>query len=66
MERLFVLILLDEQHAGELAVGAGRRLEGHIRHAGDLAEILLGGVDDLLAASHRSLRGQGMDAGEAG
>ena len=61
-----IVVLLDEQHAGELAVSAGRRLEGHVRHAGDLTEVPLRGLDDLLAALHRALGGQGMDAGEAG
>ncbi len=45
-----VVVLLDEQHAGELTVGAGGGLEGHAVHAGDLAEILPGGVQHLLAA----------------
>ena len=40
-----IVILLDQQHAGELAVSAGGGLEGHAVHAGDLAEIAAGGAD---------------------
>ena len=43
-----IVILLDKQHAGKLAVGAGGGLEGHIVHAGNLAEIFGGGIQHLL------------------
>ena len=59
------VILLDEQHAGKLPVGAGGGLEGHALHAGDLAEIFRRGVQHLPAAGGVLLPGQGMDAGEA-
>ena len=45
-----VVVLLDEQHAGELAVGACGGLEGHIRHSGDLAKVLAYGVEHFPAA----------------
>ena len=59
------MVLLDQQHAGELAVSAGGGLEGHAVHAGDLAEIAAGGVQHLPASGHGVLRGQGMHPGEA-
>src|SRR5699024_951647 len=61
-----VVVLLDEQHAGELAVGAGGGLEGHVVHAGDLAEVALGGVQHLPAPGGGVGGSQGVDGGEAG
>ena len=61
-----LVVLLDEQDAGELAVGAGGRLEGHIRHTGDLTQILLGGLQHVPAAFGGMLGAEGMDAGKAG
>ena len=60
------MVLLDQQHAGELTVCAGGRLEGHAVHAGDLAEILRRGVQYLLHAPAILRRRQGMHAREAG
>ena len=60
-----IVILLDEQHAGELAVGAGGRLEGHVVHAGDLAQVGFGGVQHLLHALLVGGGGKRMDGGKA-
>ena len=60
-----IVVLLDQQHAGELAVSAGGGLEGHAVHAGDLAEIAAGGIQHLPASGHGVLRGQGMHPGKA-
>ena len=60
------VILLDQQYAGEFSMGAGGRLKGHVRHAGDFAQILLGGIQNLPAALRRMLRRQRMDSGKAG
>ena len=60
------MVLLDQQHAGELAVSAGGRLEGHVVHAGDLTQQLPSGVQHLLTAFHGVLGSQGMHAGKAG
>ena len=60
-----IVVLLDQQHTGELAVSTGGRLEGHVVHAGDLAQVGLGGVQHLL---HALLVGGGrerMDGGKA-
>ena len=61
-----VVVLLDEQDAGELTVCASGRLEGHVVHAGDLAQVALSRVQHLqrtLLGFHRSQR---MGVGEAG
>ena len=34
-----IVVLLDQQHTGKLAVSASSRLEGHVVHAGDLAQV---------------------------
>ena len=60
-----VVILLDQQDAGELAVSACRRLEGHAVHAGDLAEIFPGGVQHMAHTGQGLPGGQGMAVGEA-
>ena len=59
------MVLLDQQHAGKLAVGAGGGLEGHIVHAGDLAQVLFGGVQHLLHALLIGGRRQGVNGGKA-
>ena len=61
-----VVVLLDEQHAGELAVGACGGLEGHIRHSGDLAKVLAYGVEHFAAALGGVPGGKGVDRGKAG
>ena len=61
-----VMILLDEQHTGELTVGAGGGLERHVVHAGDLAEILRRGVQHLLHTVQILRRRQGVYVGKAG
>ena len=56
----------DEHHAGELAVGAGRRLEREGVHAGDLAEHVLELFQDLEVALDEVLGGERMRCGEGG
>ena len=60
------VVCLDEQQAGELAVGPGGGLEGHGVHAGDLPQQLPGGVDGLQAPLDRLLGLEGVDLGKAG
>ena len=60
-----IVILLDQQDAGELAVGSGGRLEGHAVHAGDLAQVLLRGVQHMAHTRQGLPGGQGVAAGEA-
>ncbi len=60
------VICLDEQQAGELAVSARRRLEGHAVHAGDLTQQLLRLCIGLQAALDRLHRLERMDLGKAG
>ena len=60
-----VVVGLDEQKAGEFAMGAGSGLEGHGVHAGDLAEQLLG--DSGRPGALDGVGGlEGVEAGEAG
>ena len=61
-----LMVFFNQQQAGQLTVCARRRLEGHVVHAGDLAQILLGKVERLQAALYSLLRLQRMDAGKAG
>ena len=60
-----VVVLLDEQDAGELTVCASGRLEGHVVHAGDFAQVALGGVQHLQRTRLGFRRSQGMGVGEA-
>ena len=60
------MVLLDEQNASELAMGASGGLEGHIRHACDFTQIPFGGLQHLLTASSSVLGRQGVHAGKAG
>ena len=60
-----IVILLDQQHAGEFAVRACRRLEGHAVHAGDLAEIRTQRVKHFERAPDRGLRRERMDVRKA-
>ena len=60
-----VVVLLDEQHAGELAVGACGGLEGHIRHSGDLAKVLAYGVEHFQAAFGGVLGGEWVNGRKA-
>ncbi len=55
-----------DQHAGQLALGAGSRLQGHRRQAGDFAQIALQVVHQLQGALGEAFRQQGMGAGESG
>ncbi len=55
-----------QQQAGELAVGAGARLERDVRHAGDLAERLLQAVHQLERALRPRRILQRVQAGVAG
>ena len=61
-----LMVLLDEQNASELAMGASGGLEGHIRHACDFTQIPFGGLQHLLTASSSVLGRQGVHAGKAG
>ena len=56
----------DEHHAGQLAVGAGRRLEGEGVHAGDLAEVALERLHDLQAPLDEVGRGERVRGRERG
>ena len=63
---VFLMVFFYQHQTGQLAVRARRRLEGHVVHAGDLAQILSGKVERLQAALYSLLRLQRMDAGKAG
>ena len=56
----------DQQKAGQLSMGARRRLEGHVVHAGDLAQQLLGGAQHFKGALDGGFRLQGVDLLEPG
>ena len=60
------VVRLDEQQAGELAVGPGGGLEGHGVHAGDLPQELFGFVENLQTALDRLLGLEGVNLGEQG
>ncbi len=60
-----IVILLDEQHAGEFAVRAGSRFEGHVVHARDLAQQSLRRFKDLAAAFGIPLVRKRMDMGKS-
>ena len=61
-----LVVLLDEQHAGQLAMGACRRLEGHFIHAGDLAQVFAGKVHHLKTALCSALRLERVDCSKTG
>ena len=61
-----LVIFFNQHQTGQLTVCARCRLEGHVVHAGDLAQILSGKVERLQAALYSLLRLQRMDAGKAG
>ena len=63
---VFLMVFFNQHQTGQLAVRARRRLEGHVVHAGDLAQILSGKVERLQTALYSLLRLQRMDAGKAG
>ena len=63
---VFLMVFFNQHQTGQLTVCARCRLEGHVVHAGDLAQILSGKVERLQAALYSLLRLQRMDAGKAG
>ena len=50
----------DQHHAGQFALGSGRRLHGEGVQPGDLAEVILHPLDDFQAALDGIRRGQGV------
>ena len=61
-----IVVLLDEQDAGELTVCASSRLEGHVVHARDFAQVALSCVQHLQRTRLGFRGSQGMGVGEAG
>ena len=56
------MVSLDQKQSGKLPVSAGRGLEGHGIHAGDLTEVFLSQIQHLHGALDRILGLQGVDA----
>ena len=63
---VFLMVFFNQHQTGQLTVCARCRLEGHVVHGGDLAQVFGGKVERLQAALYSLLRLQRMDAGKAG
>ena len=61
-----LMVSFDQHQTGQLAVCSGSRLEGHIVHAGDFAQVFAGKVHHLKAALCSALRLERVDCSKTG